>query len=580
MVSFAGVDAVGRERSLREFIDGATNGPKTNVSYNALGQLSNAVQSEGATTLFNRHFDYDALGNVTGLNDLLGSAGAAVSYGAIDRDRMCRIGYGPNGLGGTACNVQHDAVGNVVDYPTRTGARQLSYFGSGQVRTVTDAGAHARFRYDAFGQLQSLDVDGPGATEPRRDRHHGPLLEQQTIASGATRTSLLTRHIPAAEGVVITRRGAGNQWVFEFGELRGNRFFTDQDGKFIQDLGYQPYGEARASGAAVGSIDYSSHQWNGGDTLATFGLSQLGARLYDPVIGRFLSRDPLLIPRTASTTNPYAFAMNDPINGADPSGLDCDGEQCKSDTPLLPLAPLFWVFDSLFGGGGPAPAPAPAVSNTYRDAQAAKAAYDELRYQAEQARICGKDPNSNFCDGKPPVGNILVTSLLSPFYSLAGVPSYYVRTEVSRAGLLRAKTGVEYFAARDQYNAKKANVSLGRINEETARYAGVALSPVRCCSWVQAAVASARPAAAHGSHRTADRTSSAARAATTTASAISKAPKRRRMGRNWCSANTPAMSTTWRARQAPRQSTCPRAGPRPTTPATSVASSTAAAGSV
>jgi RHS repeat-associated protein len=55
--------------------------------------------------------------------------------------------------------------------------------------------------------------------------------------------------------------------------------------------------------------------------LAAFGVSQLGARLYDPAIGRFISRDPLLIPRTATTTNPYAFASNDPVNLADPSGL-------------------------------------------------------------------------------------------------------------------------------------------------------------------------------------------------------------------------------------------------------------------
>src|SRR5262249_35501985 len=46
------------------------------------------------------------------------------------------------------------------------------------------------------------------------------------------------------------------------------------------------------------------------------------ARMYDPVLGRFLSRDPLLIPRTAATTNPYAFAMNDPVNMTDPSGRD------------------------------------------------------------------------------------------------------------------------------------------------------------------------------------------------------------------------------------------------------------------
>jgi hypothetical protein len=51
---------------------------------------------------------------------------------------------------------------------------------------------------------------------------------------------------------------------------------------------------------------------------------QLGKRLYDPALGRFLSRDPLLIPRTAATTNPYSFAMNDPINMSDPSGMDAD----------------------------------------------------------------------------------------------------------------------------------------------------------------------------------------------------------------------------------------------------------------
>ena len=57
--------------------------------------------------------------------------------------------------------------------------------------------------------------------------------------------------------------------------------------------------------------------------MLSVGLHHLGARLYDPVIGRFLSRDPLLIPRTAATTNPYAFALNDPVNSADPTGLDC-----------------------------------------------------------------------------------------------------------------------------------------------------------------------------------------------------------------------------------------------------------------
>ena len=143
--------------------------------------------------------------------------------------------------------------------------------------------------------------------------------------------------------------GSTATWTFAFGERRGNRFFTDQTGAFVQDVGYQPYGEvASASGAQPGSQKYTNAQWNGGDALAALGLSQLGARIYDPVIGRFLSRDPLLIPRTAATTNPYAFASNDPVNSSDPTGLCPECEE---------LPPIDW-FPS--GGGGPShPNPKP-----------------------------------------------------------------------------------------------------------------------------------------------------------------------------------------------------------------------------
>ena len=83
---------------------------------------------------------------------------------------------------------------------------------------------------------------------------------------------------------------------------------------------------------------------------------QLGARLYDPVIGRFLSRDPVLNPRSAAAANPYAFAANDPVNSSDPSGF-CEGGECEPTSPWLP---------PLGGGGGSKP---PKKPKHYTDAQ-------------------------------------------------------------------------------------------------------------------------------------------------------------------------------------------------------------------
>ena len=70
------------------------------------------------------------------------------------------------------------------------------------------------------------------------------------------------------------------------------------------------------SGATPGTTNYENEQSNGGDLLAAFGIVNLGARLYDPVIGRFLTRDPIL-----QASNPYVFAGNDPVNMSDPTGM-------------------------------------------------------------------------------------------------------------------------------------------------------------------------------------------------------------------------------------------------------------------
>jgi len=57
------------------------------------------------------------------------------------------------------------------------------------------------------------------------------------------------------------------------------------------------------------------------------GLVRFGARDFDPSVGRWTSKDPILF--GGGQANIYAYAADDPVNGADPSGLLSYDDACK-----------------------------------------------------------------------------------------------------------------------------------------------------------------------------------------------------------------------------------------------------------
>ena len=56
-------------------------------------------------------------------------------------------------------------------------------------------------------------------------------------------------------------------------------------------------------------------------------LLQLGARFYDPTVGRFTQRDPL---RAAATIDYYTYAAANPAYGLDPTGMSWKGMLCRA----------------------------------------------------------------------------------------------------------------------------------------------------------------------------------------------------------------------------------------------------------
>ena len=99
---------------------------------------------------------------------------------------------------------------------------------------------------------------------------------------------------------------------------------TNTAGALIQELSYDPWGRLRnpanhvlyASGSEP--VLLLGRGFSGHEHLPMFGLINMNARLYDPVLGRFLSPDPYVQnPYFSQNYNRYSYGWNNPLRFTD-----------------------------------------------------------------------------------------------------------------------------------------------------------------------------------------------------------------------------------------------------------------------
>lgn len=93
---------------------------------------------------------------------------------------------------------------------------------------------------------------------------------------------------------------------------------TDSSGDVVWKENYQPYGDRLNNQAA----STNNKLWFAGKPYDTnTGLSYMGARYYDPILGRFMGTDPKgFDPENLHSFNRYAYANNNPYKYVDPDG--------------------------------------------------------------------------------------------------------------------------------------------------------------------------------------------------------------------------------------------------------------------
>ncbi|MEQ4304519.1 RHS repeat-associated core domain-containing protein [Plantactinospora sp. B6F1] len=204
----------------------------------------------------------------------------------------------------------YDTGGNTSTRPgVAGGTAELTWDREGRLQRVVDGGATTSYRYDSEGnRLTRSDSSGdtlylPGGLEVRVDRSTG------------VRTA--TRYYTHDGETIAVRSGGKLSWIVS--DHHGTAELTvDATTLAVARRRTLPYGELRggASGVWAPGLDKGFV----GGTVDPTGTTHLGAREYDPFLGRFISSDPLLETGNPVQMQGYAYANHSPTTESDPTG--------------------------------------------------------------------------------------------------------------------------------------------------------------------------------------------------------------------------------------------------------------------
>ncbi len=264
----------------------------TTYSYDADGELTMATLPGGRVL----RYSYDADGNRTATTD---STAGPTNYAVNGDDEYTSAG---------ATTYTYDADGNLASATGSSGTTTYHWNPLGQLASVVSPSGTTTYSYDALGTLISEDVAGT-TTNMLDDPGDGTLLGQYSAADAPL------HHYPVGIGVVGQAGAGGATSYYGFDGSGDVVSLSAPNGATADTYQYLPFGQPSAT-TGTDSTPFRFAGQFGITTDPATGLTQNGARDYDPGSGRFISQDSVLL----SAPNPYEYAGNDPLDNVDITG--------------------------------------------------------------------------------------------------------------------------------------------------------------------------------------------------------------------------------------------------------------------
>jgi RHS repeat-associated protein len=346
--------AVSYDASMRLLSATLGNGIKVARSYNQYtGHLSSGNVALSENVLLQEGYAYDVLGNVEQRTQ---SWPGQSFIEMFEYDALNRLTKST--LGGTTQVFTYDDIGNIRAKTNVGGNSQYAYQAPGPngigyrphaVSAIPNVGS---FQYDANGNM----TEGAGRTitwmpfdMPKRISQgaesstflYGPGYEriQQTRADGTEiyyagamevevrgASTKVKTYWPLQLGFEVEEGATISQYYTHLDRLGSVVGISDDKGALVERLAYDSWGKRRnlTNADTPGSIDGEKDNkgFTGHEMLDRLDLVHMNGRVYDPLVARFLSADPVIQdPEHTQSYNRYSYVWNNPTNLTDPTGF-------------------------------------------------------------------------------------------------------------------------------------------------------------------------------------------------------------------------------------------------------------------
>jgi RHS repeat-associated protein len=167
--------------------------------------------------------------------------------------------------------------------------------------------------------------DSLGLTYEKEVRTNGTTEHKHYVNAAGFTFALFTSRTGTLNGLAATTTS-----YFHKDHLGSVSVIADETGAVTERLAYDPWGKRRFANTTPGLTDkldaivgvktdrgYTEHEH-----LDEVGVIHMNGRVYDPLMGRFMSADPIVqTPYNLKSFNRYSYVWNNPLANFDPTGF-------------------------------------------------------------------------------------------------------------------------------------------------------------------------------------------------------------------------------------------------------------------